>query len=143
MHYFEIVNKDYSKRVRIGAVLLLAVITVIISISSHDNELILTVLRTINVGCIWIVSDSLKSITVPWQLQITFFVYMTHAEIQKCLNKLFEIALPAQGNVYAVINTIVGAIATYGLILFASLILSKWLPHIWRIINGGRVLYEK
>ena len=113
-------------------------ITAIISFIPHEWESVLMVLRTINVICVWICCDLFRNIAIPRFATITFFVYMMHGEVQKCINKIFEIVLPRNGDIFALINTFGGMILTYLMIYILAEILQKYYDRTWSILNGGR-----
>ena len=140
----DVVNKDFSFRQRLLSIIVLCMVVWGLSIVPHDNVLqyniILTLLRTLGVACIWCGLDCIKKFNLPWFFRITFFIYLMHSEIQKCINKLLEIVLPNQGNIYAIINITVGMLGTYIIIVIVAYILMRFFPRIWQILNGGRLL---
>jgi len=111
-HRFNWVNKEYNRREIGVAFIVMLVITAIISFVPHEWEPVLMVLRTINVICVWICCDLFRNTAIPRFATITFFVYMLHGEVQKCINKIFEIVLPRNGDIFALINTFGGMVLT-------------------------------
>ncbi len=138
MHKFEIVNRDYSQKAKLVAVITIICSTIMISVMLREYKYILTILRMLNMYCIWILLDVAKKKKTVWFMNITFFVYMMHADIQKCINKLFSIILPNEGVIYAIINLVGGVIITYAIITILAKILIQYFPKIWFIVNGGR-----
>ena len=138
MHRFELVNREYKRNEINIAIITLFVITAIISVVPHELEPLLMMLRTINVICVWISCDLFRNMRIPKFATITFFVYMMHGEVQKCINKIFEIVLPNSGDIFALINTFGGIMLTYLMISFAAIVLKRYFDSLWKVINGGR-----
>ncbi len=138
MYHFAWINIKFSKRQTYIAMVMLLIVVGIIGITPREFKIALMFLRTTELLCVWICCDALRQFPVPNCALITFFAYMMHSELQKCINKIFAIVLPNRGDVFAIINTFGGVIFTYLIIFVLSILLRKYFRKIWNIINGGR-----
>lgn len=139
MYHFERINTKFKQSQICMAGLVFLFTVVALSIIPQEWKVVLMGLRTVEVLCVWICCDCIRQVRIPRFATITFFVYMMHAELQKCVNKLFAILLPNEGDVFAIINTFGGVVITYLAIYVLSVVMNKYFGKLWKVINGGRV----
>jgi peptidoglycan/LPS O-acetylase OafA/YrhL len=102
------------------------------------GETLLALFWLAGAGCIWILTELLKNKKLPWCMTITFWVYMVHLNMERCINKILGILLCRYAFVGVLINIILGVILTYLLAVFFAYLLKKYCNRAWKIINGYR-----
>lgn len=87
---------------------------------------------------IWAAMDLLpfKS-NVPWWIKCTFFYYCAHDLILEAVKKVILI-LGEKSLLTAWINYILAPVITLIILISVAWILKKWMPFVWKALNGGR-----
>jgi peptidoglycan/LPS O-acetylase OafA/YrhL len=82
--------------------------------------------------------EQLKNKKLSWCMTITFWVYMVHGNIQRCINKILGMVLEKYAFAGVLINIFLGVILTYLLAAFFAYLLKKYCNRAWKIVNGYR-----
>ena len=86
---------------------------------------------------IWLL---VKEMTLPpvhrW-MKATFFVYAIHFLIVRTMNKLGALLFGGSA-LAAFLLYIMDIVAVFGIAGICQYILRRWMPHVWRLVSGGR-----
>ena len=88
---------------------------------------------------LWYALDliNLKSITIPWWMNITFFTYVAHDVILVCVQKVIFI-ICGSTPIVALLDYIFTPLLVLLILIFVAYFMQKKLPIAWKILTGGR-----
>ncbi len=138
IHLKKWTEKSWSPRRAIVGILLLAVGIAFSRIYyTHFVVAGIVLYQLLGVAGIWLIvnEDWLGSVR-PF-MTCTFFIYATHFIVVRFLNKVAAIILPGSELVSMIMYICMPAIAV-AICYQAVRIMRKYLPDIWKVLNGGR-----
>ncbi len=90
---------------------------------------------------LWMAVDFFRKFKYPVISGTFFFAYAIHFHVERFVNKLFEIFLPpVTGS--AMINTFGGVFIASVIMFGTAVVVRKYLPRLFAILNGGRSKYK-
>ena len=85
------------------------------------------------------ISLTKKDIKLKWIFTISLFIYCTHGFILQVVQKIYLIVFGV-GNAASLICYFTSPVVTLIIITVAALILHKFTPRLWKLLNGGRAV---
>ena len=137
-HFFEFVNKKSKNTIFLSIVGVLAGQALNIAFSKTEFILFNTLSLIVSVFSFWYLYDSLNIKPFSARLTtITFFIYAGHGTILEFLQAIASAIFPDSA-VTAILTYITFPVITLGLLVGLSIVLKKFLPKFWSVINGAR-----
>ena len=137
-HFFDFVNKK-SKRIGIFS-LLGAILGQILNFLFIKTGVLLFYILFLIVSAIafWYLYDYIKLKPMPLYITtITFFIYAGHGTVLELLQVLGSHLLDSTA-FWAIVTYILYPIITIGILVLTSIVLKKYMPRFWKLINGAR-----
>ena len=132
-----ILNFRPSKKVKIVSVFVGIALIAVHYFYVQEESTVEIIIKFILLGSFWNACDTFAQANLPQFAKWSFFIYATHSQIEKVVNKALSIVLP-QTHFFNVLNFFGGAMITVIIIYVVGLFLSKKMPKVWSVINGGR-----
>jgi len=138
IHHRAAINLRISQKYIGISVFLLALALVWLDVINYSQNIPLFLARHIGMVAFWLVMDIVRDIPCKNYMRYSFFIYATHKPIQQIFNKIFQFLLPSSlaGHL---INVYVGAALALLVIALAGIMLRRFCPKMFSILNGGRI----
>ncbi len=78
------------------------------------------------------------SMTTPWWIRITFFVYVSHDIILEIFEKIVLLVWGVNP-IFALLDYLFMPVIVFVVLYIIACVLRKYTPKIWSIATGGRV----
>lgn len=138
MHYFDFVNRE-SKNIRRFALFGVLLGQACFHIFYVYGYLVFHILFcAISSVSFWYLLGAFKENPLPLKITtITFFIYSAHGTVLELLEMLVRVVIP-QTALFALIEYLILPLATIFILIGASLVLKRFTPFVWKMLNGSR-----
>lgn len=130
-----------SKLLNWTALIILLMLIGIVSAFHNYKQIPLAVnlaIQILSVICYWEALNFIKYIKISWFMNLDFFIYVVHNNIEYCLNKYLARIFPSQSVPYLYINVLISFMIVMGFIWTAAKILQNKAPRVYCVLTGDR-----
>lgn len=137
INYKNILHKS-SKEIVVTARILLIIMLIISGFLTYHERSMDDLLTIIFCAAIWYgVSGSKQNISLPWWMNVSFFIYCAHDMILEGLEKIW-LVLGGHSTVAALLDYIFAPLFTIIILIFVAYALKKWMNPLWKLLSGNR-----
>ncbi|MBE6877564.1 MAG: acyltransferase [Ruminococcaceae bacterium] len=137
IYYPNFVNYKYNNHYILSSLALFLISITLLYFNNYTYKIITFVFRTLGMCSFWIFMDFSRRMNIRSYMKYSFYIYSMHKPVQQIFNKIFSIILPTNLISY-LINFYGGTILTLIVIFIAALVLTRYFPKIFSLLNGGR-----